>query len=132
MRQVARRFASVVLAAAAMSAGGCVVAAVAVGAAAAYGVVKYTDNEAYRDFHAPLDATWKATLQAMREHGYPISESAPLGTTEGKIDIDDAKVSVQREAGEYTRVKVRIGTFSTDEHRRRAALILESVAARVD
>jgi len=132
MRSVARRFASVVLSVAAFSAGGCVVAAVAVGAAAAYGVVKYTENEAYRDFHASLDSTWTATLQAMREQGYPISESAPHGVSEGRVEISDAKVVVRREPGDFTRVLVRIGTFSTDDHRRRAGLILEGVARRVD
>ncbi len=115
-----------------LSLGGCLVAAVAVGAAAAYGAVKYTDNEAYRDFHAGLDATWTATLTSMRELGYPVQEGAAHGPTEGLVEINDAKVSVTREAGDYTRVKVRIGTFSTDDHRRRAALILDRISTKVD
>jgi hypothetical protein len=132
MGHVVRRLAPLVLSAAASLAGGCVVAAVAVGAAAAFGTVKYTENEAYRDFHAPLDATWKATIAALREEGYPVADSASHGPSEGKIEIDDAKVTVVREPGDATRVMVRIGTFSTDEHKRRAALILDGVAKRVE
>jgi len=53
-----------------VAAGGCF--ALAVGAAAAFGVVMYVENEAYRDFHADLDPTWNATLAAMRRLGYPV------------------------------------------------------------
>jgi len=132
MRHVVRRFAPLFLVGAAFASGGCVVAAVAVGAAAAFGAVKYTENEAYRDFHASLDVTWNATLAALRDEGYPVSETAPHGPSEGRIEISDAKVSVVREPGDATRVLVRIGAFSTDEHRRRAALILDGVAKRVE
>jgi len=132
VNDTARRLASLVVAASALCAGGCIVAAVAVGAAAAYGAVKYSDNEAYEDFHASLDDTWRAALSSLREEGYPVWESAPHGSSMGRVEVDDAKVTVEREPGDFTRVHVRIGTFSTDEHRRRAAMILDGIAKRVE
>jgi hypothetical protein len=132
MREAARRIASLCLAAAALSAGGCIVAAVAVGAAATYGAVKYTDNEAYRDFHASLDATWNATLASLRDEGYAVSDSMPHGASEGHVEIGEAKVWVERQPGDFTRVRVRVGTFTTDDHRRQAALILNGIAKRVE
>jgi hypothetical protein len=126
-----RATALLLLAGALAPAGGCVAAAIAAGAATAYGVVKYNDNEAYQDFKAPLDDTWKATVAAMQENGYPVSNAVQPGTNDGMLDVNDAVVHVETLPGDMTRVRVRIGTFSTDEHKRRASLILESVGNRV-
>jgi hypothetical protein len=106
--------------------------AVAVGAAATFGVVMYMENEAYRDFRSDLDTTWNATLGAMRKLGYPVQEGMPHGVTEGEVKINDAHVRVTRESGGYTRVHVRIGTFETEEHRRRSALLLEEIAKTIE
>lgn len=110
---------------------GCVAAALAVGAATAYGVIKYTDNEAYQDFKAPLNDTWKAAVAALQENGYPVSDAVQHGESEGMLDVNDAIVHVETIPGDFTRVRVRIGTFSTDDHKRRASLILESVGNKV-
>ena len=126
-----RATALLLLAGALAPSGGCVAAAIAAGAATAYGVVKYTDNEAYQDFKAPLDKTWKATVAALQENGYPVSDAVQPGTTSGMLDVNDAVVHVETLQGDFTRVRVRIGTFSTDDHQRRASLILQSVGNRV-
>jgi hypothetical protein len=110
---------------------GCVVAAVAAGAAATYGVVKYTQNEAQQDFRASLDDTWHATIAALRSAGYSVADSAAHSATEGKIEVDDAVVHVERLPGDFTRVSVRIGTFETDESKRKAGLILEDLSKRL-
>src|SRR5262245_62129402 len=111
--------------------GGCVAAALVAGAGAAYGVVKYTENGAYQDFKAPLGETWKATVAAMQENGYPVSDAVQPGVNQGMIDVNDAVVHVETLPGDFTRVTVRIGTFETDDHQRRASLILQSVGNRV-
>jgi len=115
-----------------VAAGGCFVAALAVGAAATFGVVMYVENEAYRDFHAELDPAWNATLAAMRKLGYPVQEGMPHGITEGAVKVNDAEVRVTRESGGYTRIHVRIGTFETEDHRRRATLLLEEIAKTIE
>lgn len=127
MRGHRKPFAVLALTAAALVPGGCVVGALAVGAAAAYGAVKYTDNEAYREFDLPMPKTWNATLAAMRDNGYDVPDFRPQGLTEGRIDNGDAKVVVYALPRDASRVTVRIGTFSTEDNRRRAALILDSV-----
>jgi hypothetical protein len=130
MRTLRRIAFAAALPAIALLSGGCLVAAVAAGAAVAYGAIQYDKNEARRDFQAPLDRTWKATLAALRDNGYPVSDAAEPGTTEGKIDIGDAKVVVEKvpsEPTETTRVRVRIGTFDSEDNRRKAGLILEKV-----
>jgi hypothetical protein len=48
------------------------------------------------------------------------------------VEARDAVVDVLAQPGGRTRVKVRIGTFRTDETRRRAALILERVVDRLE
>jgi hypothetical protein len=106
--------------------------ALAVGAAATFGVVMYVENEAYRDFHADLDPAWNATLAAMRKLGYPVQEGMPHAITEGAVKINDAEVRVTRESGGFTRVHVRIGTFETEENRRRATLLLEEIAKTIE
>lgn len=126
-----RAIALLLLAGALAPSSGCVAAAVAVGAAGAYGVIKYSENEAYQDFKSPLPDTWKATVAAMQENGYPVSDAAQPGEKEGMLDVNDAIVHVETIPGDMTRVRVRIGTFATDDHKRRASLILEAVGNRV-
>lgn len=106
----------------------CVATAIVAGAAATFGIVMYSENEAVRDFDAGLGPTWSATVAAMRTLGYPVADGAAHGLTEGRVEVHDVKVRVTREPGDFTRVRVRVGTFRTEEHRRRAGLILEEVA----
>lgn len=128
-----RRATALLLLAALVPSTGCVAAAIVAGAATAYGVVKYTDNEAYQDFKAPLGDTWKAAVAAMQQNGYPVSDAVQPGVNEGMLDVNDAVVHVERIPGtdDFTRVRVRIGTFSSDDNKRRASLILQAVGERV-
>jgi hypothetical protein len=131
MRRVIRAVVPLLVSCAALSTGGCLLVGAAAVAGATYGTVKYVENEAYRDFHSPVEPTWKATLEALRENGYAVGDMpAPQGA-EGRIEIGDAKVVVERNPGDFTRVRVRIGAFDDEDHRRRAGLILESVGKRV-
>ena len=111
---------------------GCVAAAV-VGAAAvtAYGVVKYKENEAYRDYRKGLTPTWEAVLGELKEMGYPVTQDAEAARQAGGIDVDDADVKVESLNDDYTRVTVRIGTFETDAHKRKASRLLNGVAERL-
>ena len=112
--------------------GGCVVVAVAAGAAAVYGVIKYTQNGAQQDFEADLGATWDAVIASLRELGYAVEGDPRHGATEGTIRTGDVSVRVVRHPGDFTRIEVRVGTFETEDHKRRAGLILEAVARRLD
>jgi hypothetical protein len=108
---------------------GCV--AVAAGAAAGYGAHKVVANESTRDYPADLTTTWNATLAAMREQGYPVAEGVPHGPGAGRVEINDAVVVVERTGDASSRVRVRLGTFDTAGHRRRAALLLDAVGRRL-
>lgn len=109
----------------------CIVVAAAAVAGATYGVIKYTENGAEADFEADLEATFAATAQAMRALGYPVAADPKPGATEGRIEINDAAVHVGRQPGGFTRVTVKIGTFDTEDHERRARLVLEEVKKRL-
>lgn len=132
MRNLPRGSRALVLCAAALATPGCIVAAVAVGAAAVYGGIQYSENEAWIEVDHSLDDTWTATLEALNDNGYSVSMSLAHGPTDGHIDSGDAIVDVTSETGDRTRVSVRVGTFRTDEHRRRASLILERVVELLD
>ncbi len=124
-----KRTTSALLVALLLAAPGCV--AVAVGAAAVYGAIKYSNNEATQDYQVDLDTVWQATIESMSDLGYDVSKDAQHGPTEGVIERDDAWVKVEQHAGGMTRVRVRVGTFETDDHKRRARLILEGIAKRL-
>lgn len=111
-----------------MSLTGCLAVAVAAGAAAVYGTVLYTENEAQRDFAHDYGATLDATIAAMRTNGYPVPDDIERGATESKIEVSDVVARVEKHPGAFTRVRVRVGTFRTDDHKRKAKLILEQVA----
>jgi hypothetical protein len=102
-----------------------------VGAATWFGLRSYAANESRRDVRVPLGEAWMAALDALGETGFVVSEASECGSTEGRVRAGDAVVVAERHPGGFTRVRVRIGTFATEDHRRRAALILEALARRV-
>jgi hypothetical protein len=121
---VRRLVAAVALLAASPALAGCVVAAAG---GAAYGAYKYATNEVHRDFPADLATTWQAMLGALQENGLPAPANATHGTTSGEVSVNGTWVRVETHAQGFTRVRVRVGTFETDEHRRRGDLILAGI-----
>ena len=103
---------------------GCV--AVAAASIVGIGFVQYHRNEAVRDYSAELEVTWQASLEAMKKLGY--EDVVPeLGATEGTIAQDDVALRLERHPEAFTRVRVRVGTFSTTDHHRRAQLIHDEI-----
>lgn len=103
---------------------GCV--AVAAAGVVGVGLVQYQRNEVTKDFAAPLQTTWQACLQAVGEQGIEAYE-ADLRTTEGELEGEEVFVRVEVHPEGFTRVRVRIGTFRTSDHRRRAELLMQGV-----
>jgi hypothetical protein len=110
-------------------ASGCLAAAgLTVGAAAGVvGYVYYDRNEAQRDFPASFDKTWNATLAAMKDLKYAVPKEPQHFADSGDLTIDDVSINVVSQPGTMTRVSIRVGTFDTDGHRRRAGLIFEKI-----
>ena len=54
-----------------------------------------------------------------------------VGCHGGFLDTGDARVVVEQRAGGVTRVRVRIGNFGTDDHRRKAKLLLDGIRGRL-
>lgn len=111
---------------------GCLIAAAA---GTAFGIVKYDNNEAIQDFDAPVGRVWKATVQALEGRGYdlPGGVSPNLAESEDTAEIDGEGywVKVEELVGGKARVRVRIGTFESDENERKAGLLFESIAGRL-
>jgi len=112
---------------------GCLVAAAAAGAA--YGYIKYENNEAIRDFEAPLEGVWDAALDALEDRGYVIPGGVGRDLTDvqddAEVEGDDYWLRVERHPGGISRVRVRIGTFETEENKRRAGLLIEAIEQRL-
>lgn len=107
------------------------VAGLTVGAAGAIGYVYYDKNEAQRDFKENFDKIWKVTLDSLRGLKYALPKDPQHETDSGNLVIDDLVVRVVRLPGNTTRVTVRVGTFDSEEHRRRAGLIFEKIDAQL-
>jgi len=105
----------------------CLAVAGLAGAGVVVGYVYYDKNEAHQDFSATFDKTWKATLEVLHDQHYDIPKEVEHQPDSGEIRIENLAVKVERYPGNVTRVSVRIGTFDTPEHRRRAGLILEHI-----
>lgn len=107
-------------------ASGCV--AVAAAGIVGVGALAFERNEIERDYPASLEDTWQGSLDGLRNLGiYPtLSE---LAATEGRIEYRDLRVLVERHPEGFTRVRVRVGTFHTADHRRRAELISQEIEA---
>lgn len=99
-----------------------------VAGAAAVGAVQYFRNEAVREYPATREATWAATLQTLRDLGYPVDPSTGYGSSQGSLEVNEVKLRVYGTEGGQTRVAVRVGTFKTQAHRDQAKRILDGIA----
>lgn len=110
---------------------GCIAVAVAA-AAGAVGLVQYDRNKAHRDFEVDFQSAWQAALASAPELGYPpivVNEHTP---TEGEFEGgEDLWVRVEEHPEGFICVAVRVGTFETEDHRRKAGLFLNEVARRL-
>lgn len=111
--------------------GGCFAGAVAVGAAGGYAATKVARNKAICEYRTTVRGAYDATLAILPALGYPMPSAATLGPTEAQIEAGDATVKIAEFPGGGVRVAVSVGTFETSDHRRRAALIHERLAARL-
>jgi len=104
--------------------------AVAAAAVGGLGYLQYERNEATRDFPATLEATWDAAIVTLEEMGVS-NATKTLDKTQGVIDGEDVWVRVEVHPTDFTRVRVRFGTFTTEDHRRRSRLFLDTVQKRL-
>jgi len=108
---------------------GCVAAAAA--GVVGVGIVQYNRNDVEQDFPNDLADAWKGALEGIARLGIEPTESV-LGPTEGRIEKDDLVVLVERHPEGFTRVRVRIGTFHTADHRRRARIVLQEIGSALE
>lgn len=101
-----------------------VVAGVGVGAA----VMKYAENEFARDYVLDVPDVWSAVVEALRENSFEVPADAEPGLEGGEIETDEVWVQVKRFPGEFTRLRVRVGSFHSVETERRALAILDSTS----
>jgi len=108
---------------------GCVAAAAAglIGA----GIVQYHRNEVEQDFPNDLYEAWQGTFEGLAHLGIEPTESE-LGPSEGRIEYRDMLILVERHPEGFTRVRVRAGGFRTDDHLRRAKIVLQEIGAALE
>lgn len=105
----------------------CIVVAAGAVAAVAYGAVSYNGNEASATFQNDLETATAACRRAMRALSFPVDDTQQPTATECTLTGGDATVVLERHPGEVTKIRVRIGTFDTEDNRRRAGLLLEKI-----
>ena len=110
---------------------GCAAGVVAAGAAGGLAAAKHVRNQQVRAYRTSLRQTYDAALVVLPELGYSVTGRPTLGPTEANIRAGDARVAMATVPGGTTRVAVSVGTFENADNRRRAALILERLDARL-
>ena len=93
------------------------------------GYVEYEANEAYQDFDVELEPVWDAALEVLEDQGHALTSEYPHKSDEGVIHLEaeGVWVKVERTDQDYTRVRVRIDTFDSPEHRERATALLVAI-----
>ena len=113
---------------------GCVAVAVAA-AAGTVGYIQYEKNETYTDFKQDINVAWTASVDALEALGYEITYSVARTLSEpineSEIEGKGYKLRLERYPGDMTRARVRVGTFDTEDNRRKADLILEEISRQL-
>ena len=106
-----------------------------VAAGAAYGLVKYDKNEASQEFETSIESAWSASIEALEATGYvvepTVARSLASEADSAKVDGEGYWLRVEKHIEGLVRVRVRIGTFESTEHKRKSALLLEAIQERL-
>ena len=107
---------------------GCI-ALFAAAAVGTVGYVQYEANEAFQDFEIDLEQVWDAAITVLRSQGHELADDYPHASDGGVIHLEaeGVWVKVERTDQEFTRVRVRIDTFDTPDHRERATVLLVAI-----
>lgn len=91
---------------------GCVAMAV-VGASSSAVQYMYKEGEVEREYDAPMERTWNATLHALDDLAIRVTEKVrSRGEIDGRLYTGKTvKLKLEPRTEEVTRVKIRIGTF---------------------
>ncbi len=110
--------------------GGCVAAAAA---GAGFGYWQYDKNETVSDFETDFDSAWRASVAGVKDFAdLPPVTTTTLAGTSGELEGEGFRVRVEEHPDGKTRVRVRVGTFDTEENRRLAGLVMESIETQLD
>lgn len=98
---------------------GCLLAAVAVGAAAGYGIYKYENGVATVEYDKPLGKCVESSVKVVEEVGWTL-ESKTQDAYSGKIkarrpDNSSVEIRFERIGEKGTRVSIRVGTFGDEK-----------------
>ena len=105
----------------------CAVALVAgVGMGAA--MMKYAENEFARDYVLDVPEVWAATTSTLADLGYEVPVGLEPGLEGGEIEAEEIWVEVKRFPGEFTRVRVRVGSFHSKKTEAAAREILDGIS----
>ena len=107
------------------------VAAAGVGAAATYGVLSARNNHVSREFRSAPEPTWMAAVYALKAQDYEFAGEPDPESVDGEINVAGGSVWVQRERRGTTRVRIRMGTFESDDNLRAARRLMEEIARRL-
>ena len=103
---------------------GCVAVVAAV---AAIGYVQYDRNELEQELELPFETTWQGVLAALDELGYPQERLETVGATERTLEVEGVWIRVDKQVGDHSRLRVRVGTFASADNARRARLVTEAI-----
>jgi len=124
---------SLILALVLLVASSCAAVVVAGAAAGAgFGYYKYQQNELHQDYRADIETTLAATRSALRSSGLAEARVTEQTSTEARLEAQDVLAIVERYPDGLTRVRVRIGTFQSKDHRRRSLALLDAIGAELE
>ena len=121
-----------------LAAQGCallLVGAVAGGAAA--GTVSYFGNELRVVHEASVDRAWNAATAAVNELQFPVNQQkSHKDGTGGLLVAKNAKsqdviIEIVRQSDRLTEVRVRVGTFDTEQNRAAAQLVYDRMRTKL-
>jgi hypothetical protein len=107
------------------------VAAAGAGAAATYGALSVKNNHVTREFRVAPERARKATIYALKAQDYRVLGEPEPDSIDGEFNIAGGTVWVRPEPGGTTSVRIRIGTFESEENLRAAKLLMEEIARRL-
>ena len=124
------------LALAVLSATGCAlfVAGAGAGAGVGAGSIAYYGNELCTSREVTVDRAWEAGHAAMKEMQFAVipaesRKDATGGMVVGRNASDQlVRIKLTRQTDDVTRVRVRVGTFSTPDNRNAAQLLFEKMS----
>ncbi len=96
------------------------------------GYFAYSENEHSRDYLVDFDEAWDAASRSLDALDYPAERTLTSAANDSTVEVDELWLKMERHPKGVVRIRIRVGTFVSSGHKRRAVVLFDMIEQELD